>query len=54
MAKRIISVKINGVAPIIDFSRIASGAERTLGGCGTYKGISLAAACGISPKTKDE
>jgi len=54
MAKQVVRVTSNGVVPVIDFSRIASGAERTLGGCGSYKGISLAEACGISLKAKDE
>jgi hypothetical protein len=44
MAKRII--KFGNVSPIVDFSRIATNAERTFKKQGRY-GISLSDACGI-------
>jgi hypothetical protein len=54
MAKRIVPVKSGNVAPIVDFSRIYTNAERTFGKRGSY-GISLADACGIRKNdTKEE
>lgn len=51
MAKRIVSIKSGNVSPIVDFSRISANAERTFGKSGSYKGISLTDACGLSKKS---